>query len=632
MHLVRAALLGIALTTLALAGCLSQGGQPLTQPASVGGSATVPDVVAEGAEVIKGLDSVELIWQGEAGMYQPVPVGLPIGLPLPVGPGTVLTTVMPNLLDHGFSLPPEVTSVEATLTWANEAVNLNLQVRDEAGRNQCRSVSGVEGEPAKQHCKVYKVAAREEPLDWVARVTIAQNVEGPEPFELRLNLSVKPFPLLGPALAPAQRSPLVGFAPAVRVDEERRSGEPSLKVDGGENVYIAYPTGKMQSLFRTSDGGATFEYLDINAAATNPEGMVWGSDAPVGRGGGDSEVFVSEDGQELYFADLWGTCMTVGSSMDAGQSWMVNPFSCELPGTDRQWLWAQPGGHLWMTYNGASIGSAANAAMDMDYGGLLVMHSIDAGQSWLGRTHVPEDNCARGNLVVNAEGRWFVAGCNDAGPGVAASDGMGYTWTTVAERSGEPLAGFCYVCGIFTVIDIDTEGNLYVVWADPSQDEEGFDIWFSTSQDQAQTWSAPVMVNHADGNAVLPWVAAGAPGHAVVSWYQTAAKGNPDELDGEWYVHVAETTNGLDAAPAFAENLAWDTPVQFGPLCLTGSACQAARNLLDFLMVDIDHHGATHLAFIDGGHGGSAGNSYVMYARMTAGQALTAEEDEHAGM
>lgn len=615
----------LALASVALAGCISQGGEPLRPAAIVGGSATVPDVVAEGAEVIKHADAVELVWKGQAGFVSGVSGVAVSGTPIAVGGAEVHT--------YTFELPVEVTLVEAALAWTNGDVNLNLFVRDEDGRTQCRSAFGVEDEPATEYCKVYKVAPREAPQKWTALVSVLSNQGGltdPEPFELRLNLVVRPFELLGPALPAELRSPALGFW-ATRVDEERRTGEPSLKADGEGNVYIAAPTGKMQSLWRTRDGGATFEWIDIMAGARDPLGMAW-NQPRVGRGGGDAEVFVTEDGQELYFADLWGTCMSVGSSMNQGESWQVNPLSCELPGTDRQWLWAQPGGHLWMTFNGASVGLNVCRATSDQCGGLLVMHSIDAGRTWPFRVYVPEDQCARGNIAVDEDFRWYVGGCNDAGPGVAVGvpSSSEYAWRTVAERSGEPLAGFCYVCGIFSVVDLDTEGNPYVVWADPSEDEEGFDVWMSASTDQGETWSAPAKVNKGVGNALLPWIAALEPGHVSIAWYQTAAKGSPDELGGEWYVHLAESTNALEAQPAFAEALVWDTPVQYGPLCIRGSGCQSARNLLDFLMVDIDHHGVSHVAFVDGGHGGSAGNSFIMYARMTGGLAVM-PEDEHGG-
>jgi hypothetical protein len=509
--------------------------------------------------------------------------------------------------DHKFDFPPEITIADATLTWQGADTDLNLALRGDKGLTQCRSASGFEGEKTKEFCKVYKVGARDAVEHWVARVNIASNLAGaqaPIPYELHVNLSVLPFTMLGPALSQAQRSPLLSFLDA-RVDEEHKTGEPSLKVDDQGTVYIAAPTGRMQSLWKTTDG-KTFEWIDItkNTDPMDVPGQAW---AQAGRGGGDAEVFVTPDGKELYFADLWG-CMSVGNSLDQGKTWKVNPLSCDLPLTDRQWLWAQPGGHVWFAYNGAN--------------GATVLHSIDGGQTWLGHGYVMEDNCARGNVVVDKDGRIFLAGCNDQGPGVGVSeDGdMTFQWHGVAKRSGKALAGFCYVCGIFTVIDLDEAGNPYVVWSDPSQAPgDAMSIWMSTSQDHGKTWSEPVRVNTGDGNAVQPWIAAREPGHVAIAWYQTKAKGPPDKVDGEWYVHYAESTNALDAMPTFAENLAWEQPVQYGPICLNGSACQGARNLLDFLMVDIGKDGKGHLAFIDGSHGGSPANSFVMYAAQTSG-------------
>jgi hypothetical protein len=627
MSALRAASAFLFLTTVALAGCIGQGQEPLlpSGAGSVGGLAEVPDVRAVGAEVIRHADAVELVWMGQAASTLPGPLAGAPGLPFVGSPLSVANSQVAPPIDHVFDLPPGVTLVEASLVWEDAGTDLDLLVLDHDNRRQCRSVEdlGV----TEERCRVHKVGERPGPQEWRARVLpFVQPNAAPLPFELRLNLSIKPFSLLGPALALEQRSPLLAFANH-RVDEERKTGEPSLKVDGQGNVYVAAPTGKMESLWRTSDGGASFEFLDINARATNPEGLLWAAPTPLGRGGGDSEVFVTEDGRELYFADLWGTCMSVASSMDAGQTWMVNPFSCDLPGTDRQWLWAQPGGHLWMVYNGASAGATAcdlgSAATGQDCGGLLLMHSIDAGRTWPFRLHIPEDQCARGNVVVDAEGRAYIGGCNADGPGVAVVEpaAMRYAWHTVAERSGEPLAGFCYPCGIFTVVDLDTEGNPYVVWADPSEDELGFDVWLSRSTDRGQTWATPVKVNQGQGNAVLPWIAAAEPGHVSIAWYQTAASGSPDELQGEWYVHLAESTTALDAAPVFAEQVVSLQPVQYGPLCLTGSRCNSARNLLDFLMVDIDHQGVSHVAYTDGSPGGSAANAWVVYARMTQGLA-----------
>jgi hypothetical protein len=610
MARVRTVACTLALVGITLAGCLGTP-QPLgpTAATTVGGAAALPEIVAEGAEVIKHADAVELVWKGTLGYYPRV------GAP---GVFTTNTPLPQPLVRNNFTLPSTVTFAQVNLTWTSADDDMAIGLRNEAGRTQCRAFK-TEATPAAAGCQVYLVGARGE--DWPMHVDVVGLVvsdPGGAPYELHLNLSIKPFTLLGPALTPDQRAPALTFAGA-RVDEDRRTGEPSLKVDDQGVVYVAAPTDRMQALWKSTDG-VTFEYVDIEGTS-DALGQAWSQG---GSGGGDAEVYVTPDGKDVYFADLWGFCMSVGASHDGGATWEVNPLSCDVPvGQDRQWLWAQPGGHLWMVMNGASAQGLVSGLADPNAGALYVMHSIDGGRTWIGRTAIPEDNCARGNVVVTEDGKVFVAGCNSEGPGVAAPEGMGYAWHNVAKRSGEPLAGFCYVCGIFTVVDADKDGNLYVAWADPSEDDQGFDIWLSTSQDDAATWSTPVRVNHADGNAVQPWIAAREPGHVAIAWYQTKAKGSPDEVAGEWYVHMAESWDALAAAPAFAENLVSAQPVQFGPICLSGSACVSARNLLDFLMVDIDAQGKAHLAYIDGSTGGSAGNSFVMYARQLGGPAAT---------
>jgi hypothetical protein len=50
-----------------------------------------------------------------------------------------------------------------------------------------------------------------------------------------------------------------------------------------------------------------------------------------------------------------------------------------------------------------------------------------------------------------------------------------------------------------------------------------------------------------------------------------------------------------------------------------GSACPGGRNLLDFLNIAFDQDERAHIAYIDGSYGGSAGNSFVMYAQQVRG-------------
>jgi hypothetical protein len=588
------------LVAASLAGCISQGTEPVSKdqllggPRTIGGASSLPDIKADGATVIPhpADGAVELVWKGSADPRPSAPATpLPVGVPNPLPPQVDV---------HPFDLPTSVTEVNATLAWAGQNVNLALAVRNDAGRSQCRGVADP-STPTSRECFTYIVGARNGTEKWHVDVTNVQNSNpGAIPYELHLTLSVKPFPLLGPALDQAHQSPNLAFWDT-RVDENRRTGEPSLKVDQVGDVYVAAPTGPMESLWRSKDNGKTFEHIDLNNDS-DAIGTVWSQEQ---SGGGDSDVAVTDDGKEVYFGDLWA-CMSVAGSADSGKTWHTNPLSCDLPITDRQWLAAKPGGHVWITFNGLN--------------GLTILHSINGGTTWLPPAYVAEDNCSRGNIVVDKDNRVLVSGCNADGPGVAVSEDEGrtFTWHNVAKRSGTPLGGFCYTCGIFNVIDVDTAGNAYIVWADPSQDNTQY-IWMATSKDHGATWSTPVRVNSAGGSAVQPWIAAAEPGHVAIAWYQTKQAGNPSNATGEWYAHFAESLDALNATPTFVENLIWDTPVQYGPICLSGSSCSSSRNLLDFLMVDIDQTGASHIAFIDGGHGGAPGNSYVMYAHMTKG-------------
>jgi hypothetical protein len=108
-----------------------------------------------------------------------------------------------------------------------------------------------------------------------------------------------------------------------------------------------------------------------------------------------------------------------------------------------------------------------------------------------------------------------------------------------------------------------------------------------------------------------------------LAWYQTKDTAAPAAVQGEWYPHLTVSTDAFAASPTFEEVVVQPEPVQFGPICAGGVGCGAQRNLLDFLMVDMDGSGAVHLAYIDGSHGGSAGNSFVMYARQIAGPNLS---------
>ncbi|MCA1814064.1 MAG: glycoside hydrolase, partial [Halobacteriales archaeon] len=436
------------LTVTALGGCITQGSEPLTA-----GQAAPLDLAADGAQVLRTADGVSLLWKGNAGfaVANPSPVGLPLGLPLPVGAGSLNDAQL-----FHFELPRQVTKVEATLRWSHADIDLNLAVRNGTSRTQCRS-NGLP-DPTAEHCFTWLVGQRADTETWSALVGVADNVQGmasPEPFALTLNLTTLPWQWLGPALGPAQQSTQLAFR-TLRVDESRKTGEPSLKVDDQGAVYIAAPTGPLQSLWISRDQGKSFTWTDISNGATPPR--VQG----VQGGGGDSDVAVSPDGKDVYFGDLW-SCMAVASSHDSAQTWFNQPLACDAPGVDRQWLATTGPDHVWLVYNGRL--------------GMTLEHSFDGGMTWPTQTHIAEDNCARGNIVVTADGKdLYAAGCNDQGIHLVHSADMGTTYDIRPVVKGDRTAGkdwsFCNACSIFQVVALDKAGNLYVVWSDPTGGEQ----------------------------------------------------------------------------------------------------------------------------------------------------------------
>ncbi len=89
-------------------------------------------------------------------------------------------------------------------------------------------------------------------------------------------------------------------------------------------------------------------------------------------------------------------------------------------------------------------------------------------------------------------------------------------------------------------IATDSQGNLYAVWADPTDK-----LRYASSQDGGLTWSAPVAVM-APGVQVAKMVTITArePGRVALSYFGSS--------DGTaFHGYIAETANGLDAAPTF---------------------------------------------------------------------------------
>ncbi|MBI4392306.1 MAG: exo-alpha-sialidase [Euryarchaeota archaeon] len=636
----------LPLLGVSLAGCVS----PTSSMTPTDTSLPVnlaPVVEAVGAQISVVGDSVVLVWSGKvtppAAIWRPDTGPTPVPLPVPI-PSSVSKPRLPddplNYVDLDFTLPPDVTIVQGNLTWMDGAATLGFRVLNESGTTWCGAPSIGRNARAGE-CWATLYGDRSEVRDWRLRVSAISRIGDAVPvdFAARLTLRNVTLPILGSPVPVGTQAPLQ-FGTPVLVDAEKRTGEPSIAVSPKGTIYVAAPTGPQESLWQSMDGGMSFTRIKIHHDVRSDQmGALSDPGSIYTVGGGDSDVAVTGE-DTIYFSDQQGgSGETVSSSHDGGKTWFTNPGGAQYPAqpnpasfypvsppalpvaapglpigapysADRQWLVVDGADHVWLGFNGRD--------------GATVTHSFDGGKTFSGRTIIPEDDCFRGNLARAPDGTLYLAGCNDDGPGVATSTDMGKTfvWHNVAKRNGETNTSFCFPCHIFTVVTADAGGNVYTAWSDETDSNGGLSIWISHSSDKGATWSPPQKVNNNPGTYLLPWLTAGAAGKVALSFYGTAFVGHPEKVLGEWYTILAITENGLDDDATWVESAASPELIQYGPVCMRGSACGNARNLLDFFQIQADKDGLIHMAYVDGSAGGTARLSKIMYVRQTGGLSL----------
>jgi len=198
-----------------------------------------------------------------------------------------------------------------------------------------------------------------------------------------------------------------------------------------------------------------------------------------------------------------------------------------------------------------------------------------------------------GHVKVATDGTAYVPNKSCGGQqAVVVSANNGLTWTVrpvpgSTNGNNDPSLG------------IATDGTVYFGFT-------GADghVRAAVSHDKGAHWSAPQDVGAPFGiqNAACPAVVAGDPGRAAVAFLGTPTGGNGTGTDttfaGVWHLYIATTTDGgatwttVDATPG--------DPVQRGSICLSGTTCGSARNLLDFMDATVDAQGRVLVSFADG--------------------------------
>jgi hypothetical protein len=380
-------------------------------------------------------------------------------------------------------------------------------------------------------------------------------------------------------------------------------------IDGNEWLYIDSPTGLGSglsgNLWISKDGGYTWEFKETGRPPNNMGGS------------GDSYCAVFSDGT-IVFTDLYLITVTVDTSLDGGETWLQNPQASVTPLDDRQWLQIGPtvsGGPasdpetLYLVYN------------QIPFGLYIQKSRITAtGYGWIpGNAGLPvsTQTGSRDYFVVDQNDGTLYLPNKEGGNLVVyvSTDGANtFTSHTVLQGTGD-------IQNIFTAVDVDIEGNIYLIWA-----QDKADIFMAVSTDKGQTWDIS-QVTKTPGCRVLPWITAGDAGRIGLTWYETDKEGDSDNTDdmenATWDVKAAFCVDALSENRTFLITT-MEENVHTGTIKTTGaSSSEADRDLGDFFTCDVDSMGRLVVTYgKDGDDGPNQYQAVVMFAKQMEGPFL----------
>jgi hypothetical protein len=409
------------------------------------------------------------------------------------------------------------------------------------------------------------------------------------------------------------------------VDVQRLAGEPAMRIDSKNNVYVTGPIGTQYAtsfLWKSEDKGHSFDLLRAFPPLQRP--------MPSG-GSGDAEVVVvphkkGQTDDPIVWSDMVSLAsLANAASFDGGNTFPQDFWNnaADTPGADRQWLDWMPGP------NGPRIYQWFD---NYETNGNSVIYTDDYGQSWTqAATNVDGSPSNPGSLAADpVHKKVYVAYSdgNKAKIAVSGPDAMQFKPAVAGVGVGD-------VATLFVTVDTDTAGNVYVAWADrgnPGANKLG-GIYMAVSTDRGKTFRKPIQMNPPGiKTGVFPWVVAGDPGRAWVTWYGSR-KGAPAASNrGPWNVYGAQTLNALSAHPTTRTVKVNDRPVHDNEICLDGIGCTAGqaedRNLLDDFVSQIDTRGMLHVAYNDtndqltASSDKDAGGAFVIHAQQNSGPSL----------
>lgn len=366
--------------------------------------------------------------------------------------------------------------------------------------------------------------------------------------------------------------------------------EPSVALHG-DTVYLTAAKGVVAGgppeaswLWVSDDAGKTFRTVaDVSAegAARSPEGA-------------EGHIDVNADGT-AYFVELTLAGIPVSRSLDDGRTWELRtPAANALPGGDRQWVAAGGGDTVYVVWNQLPTGYWIFASQD---GGRTFPVQTELSRAVPAEDQDAADTGATaGTPIVAPDGSLFVARAEQG-------HGVGVYKSTDGAQSFSRTKAFDGAFSLFPVITVDEAGTIYVVAVDEGLDQ----AVYSYSTDGGATFS-PVrpVTPEREGLQVMAWGAAARAGTLAVAWYEAEAEGDPNEVDTDWFIASALSTDAARDDAVFTAARVRDAPVHVGAVCTEGlTGCSGdARNLGDYLGVDVAPDGRVQVTWTDSTKGG----------------------------
>ncbi len=318
--------------------------------------------------------------------------------------------------------------------------------------------------------------------------------------------------------------------------------DPQVKINAQGTVFVSYLLGKDTVVQRSTDHGSTWTApvavnVGIKQGATDKDGLAVDG----------VNVYVGFDVAQRFF---------VAVSHDSGATFTVAAMNSNTLG--------------WPLDGGAAVGPDGSVYMIWE----LVHKS--------GQAQGPQDIA------------------------VTVSHDHGATWALAYVDQGLPAGPNCNLCGwdfmgTGSAVAVDGAGTVYAIYNAPTYDNGAPTVWFRSSSDGGQTWSARTLVSTAAPGSwhAFPAIAAGAAGDVRIDWM--------DNRTGAYNVWYRASSNG---------GASWSSDVQVSQY-LTGYGYITAAGFAfpygDYTTINLDPSGRVYLAWGEGPNYLGPGNTFIAH-------------------